>query len=149
MLLLYEVFFSALVEQYALLIQPPPLREPWFVCDSTSHNACLVIASACSWENLTQKTDWHCVNGVCVSLLKRCTTAEARAHTCLRASPSPGCRHKGCQPLTALQCTAFFQRSGLQRGKNYRCYSEVSNFTGFPGFYFRFKNKLDYVYMCV
>lgn len=41
MLLLYEVCFSALVEQYVLLIQHTPLRKPWLVCDATRHNACL------------------------------------------------------------------------------------------------------------
>lgn len=57
MLLLYEVFFSALVEQYVLLIQHTPLWNPWFVWDSTSHNACLGNRFCVFLEKL-DRVDW-------------------------------------------------------------------------------------------
>lgn len=108
MLLLYEVFFSALVEQYALLIQHTPVRKPRFVRLQVRRPA-LVIASACSWENLTQKTDWHDVNGVCVFLLEGYTASqgtEARVQTCLPASPSPspGCSHEDARLWAGPHC---------------------------------------------
>ena len=70
MLLLYEVFFSALVEQYALLIQHTPLRSPDLSVTPAVIMPALLIASACSQENLTQRTDRHYVSGICVSLLQ-------------------------------------------------------------------------------
>lgn len=70
----------------------------------------LVIASACSWENLTRQTDWHYVNGVLVTLLEkeRCTAGEERAQTCLPASPSPSTDTKDASlslPVSPLPCS--------------------------------------------
>lgn len=92
MLLLYEVFFSALVEQYALLIQHTPLWKPWFVCDSTSHNACLGNRF-CVFLGKLDTVDWLalCKWSPCHPLGEGEVygVGEARAQTCLPASPSP------------------------------------------------------------
>lgn len=46
----------------------------------------LVIASVCTWENLTRKTDWHYVNrGGEVRCKKK---LDISGHSCLPASPS-------------------------------------------------------------
>lgn len=51
----------------------------------------LVVASACSWESLTQKADWHYVNGFLSPSRKGVQQAEVRVQTRLPVSPSPGC----------------------------------------------------------
>lgn len=75
MLLLYEVFFSALVEQYALLIQHVLYGSPDLSVIAPLIMPALVTVSAYSWENLTRKTDWHYVNGVHISLSEGCTAS--------------------------------------------------------------------------
>lgn len=62
----------------------------------------LVIASSCSWEKLTRKTDWYYVNGSMSPPEKGVQLAEARAKTCLSAFPSPGCRHRGASPCASF-----------------------------------------------
>lgn len=100
----------------------------------------LVIVSACSWENLTLKTDWHDVNGVCVFLLEGCTASRSQGTdlpSCIsifRLWPW-GCQPLG-RPLTAPRFTAPPQVSGLQQETSHRQSSEVSNSSVFPSIFF-------------
>ena len=81
----------------------------------------LVIVSACSWENLTRKTDWHYVNGVHISLSEGCTASGIQGTDLPPCIPIVRFIDKRfqplCQPLTAAQFTAWFPVSGLQEEK--------------------------------
>lgn len=147
MLLLYEVFFSALVEQYALLIQHTPLWKPWFVCDSTSHNACLGNRF-CVFLGKLDTVDWLalCKWGPCHPLGEGAVYSGRSGGTdllpCIAISKH---RHKGCQPLIARQSTALLQINSTQDGKNCTCSSEVSSSPVFLVFISLFENNLDFV----
>lgn len=142
MLLLYEVFFSALVEQYALLIQHNPLRKPWFVCDSSRHNACLghrffMFLGKVDTEDWLVLCKW-----VHVSLWEGCAAGRSQGEDLPLCIPISRLQTQRCQPLcqllTASQFIALLQISYPRQEKSHRQPSEVSNFSLFPGFYLGF-----------
>lgn len=138
MLLLYEVFFSALVEQYALLIQHTPLRKPWFVCDCTSHNACLGNRF-CIFLGKFDTKDWSalCKWGPHLSL-RRLYSQWNPGHRSV--SLHPHCqvhRQKVPASVPACHCCPVHSLTPSKRptgGKGPGHSSEVSNSSIFPGF---------------